>query len=296
VTGGPEVPAGTAAYSIDELRALARLAGVPLPPLLLDGWHPDDADVADTVAVRSLLARGALRLVDVDGEPSLGLTAATRAALGPLLAPKAYGEVTHLPAGGAERRQVVVRGDGGTLRLAEREPDVWTLEWPDGTVEQVIGRLAADVLDGGARPAALGGRVTVQAAVLREADRLAAAGRPGAAVPLLVEAGVARDDALSWAAVLRHRVATGAVRLARQVAPDVYVGGDVCWVDGGVAGVWRVEDAQPADPADPADAGAPVGAEPEDRRVLTDVGVAGVQAAVAALLGPEGLDEPAVTR
>jgi hypothetical protein len=286
---------GGIAFSVDELRALARLSGAPLPPLLLDGWHADDGAVADTVAVRSLLARGAVRLTG-GARPTLALTTASRAEFAPLLAAEAYAELTHLPAGGVERRQIVVQGAGDTLLVAEREPDVWTLHRLPGSAEQAAAALAADLLDGTGRPVSTGSRFVVLASTLRQADEHVRLGDTHAAVAALTAVGVPHDDALAWTAVLRHQAATGTVRLARQLAPEVYLGGEVCWVDAGPAGVWRVEEAEPPYLADTD--GEDTGgwyADGDDAltgRVLSDVGMEGLQAALAALLmsSPAGVD------
>ncbi|HSV67587.1 MAG TPA: hypothetical protein VLJ59_17000 [Mycobacteriales bacterium] len=121
-----------AALSSDELRALARVAGAVLPPELLDGWHREDIAVADTVAVRSLLARGLLQL----RPGGVALTRAARGALDPLLDARALAGLSLLGRDGDERRQLVAESTAGTLLLTEREPDVWTLDPIPGPAER----------------------------------------------------------------------------------------------------------------------------------------------------------------
>jgi hypothetical protein len=270
-----------AALSSDELRALGRVAGTVLPPELLAGWHPEDHPVADTVAVRSLLARGVLQLRAGGAGPALALTGAAGAALAPLLAARALAGVSLLTRAGQERRRLVAESAAGTLLLTEREPDVWTLDPAADPVERVTARLAADLLDEGPRPAPGGARLLLPADTLRLADRLVTEGRETAVPRALTRAGLPAAAAASWAAVLCGRVATGEVRLARRVEDEVFTGGGVRWVDAGPTGVWLVE---------------PVPEEAEDGDgeagwyALRDAGIPGVRAALDALLG-SGPDE-----
>lgn len=267
-----ERPGVPAALSSDELRALARVAGAVLPPELLDGWHRDDVAVADTVAVRSLLARGLLQLRP--GE--VALTRATRGGLDPLLDARALAGLHLLGRDGQERRQVVAESTAGTLLLTEREPDVWTLDPIPGPAERAAAWLAADLLEDGMRPAPTGVAFTVPAGTLRQVDQLITAGRCADAATELT--GIAAPDAPvdRWAAVRRSREASGEVRLTRRLAAGVFAGGTVGWLDAGTAGVWLVEpDEPPGDDVEDT-------AEPAVR--FTDAGVTGVRAALAALL------------
>jgi hypothetical protein len=270
-----DLPAAPAALSSDELRALARVAGAVLPPELLGGWHRDDSPVADTVAVRSLLARGMLQLRPGGG--GVALTGAARGALDPLLDARALAGLSLLTRDGQERRRLVAESAAGTLLLTEREPDVWTLDPIPGPTERAAAWLAADLLDEGPRLAPDGHRIVAPAEALRLADRLLAEGHESAIAAALARAGLPEPAAGTWAAVLRRRVATGEVRLTRRVADGVFAGGAVRWVDAGTAGVWLVEpaDAPEDDPDD----------DPEEAPVLlSDAGVPGVRAALAALL------------
>jgi len=269
---GTERPGVPAALSSDELRAMARVAGAVLPPELLDGWDREDIAVADTVAVRSLLARGLLQL----RPGGVALTRAARGALDPLLDARALAGLSLLGRDGEERRQLVAESTAGTLLLTEREPDVWTLDPIPGPAERAAAWLAADLLEEGVRPAPAGAAFTAPAGTLRQTDRLLTAGRFADVATALTRAGVPAALADGWVTVLRSRVATGQVRLTRRLATDVYSGGTVRWVDAGTAGVWLVEpDEPPDDDVDDA-------AEPTVR--LTDAGVTGVRAALTALL------------
>jgi hypothetical protein len=267
-----------AALSSDELRALGRVAGAVLPPELLDGWHREDSPVADTVAVRSLLARGVLQFRAGIGGSALALTGAARGAFDPLLNARAMAGLSLLTREGQERRRLVAESAAGILLLTEREPDVWTLDPIPGPTERAAAWLAADMLDGGPRLAPNGDRIVAPAEALRLADRLLAGGHEVAIAAALARAGLPEPAAETWAAVLRRRVATGEVRLTRRVADGVFAGGAVRWVDAGTAGVWLVEQTE-----------APTAAAEEDPdpggwHLLRDVGVPGVRAALDALL------------
>jgi hypothetical protein len=257
-------PADTrVALSSDELRALARVAGAVLPPELLEGWHPDDTAVADTVAVRSLLARGLLQLCP----GRVALTRAAASALDPLLDARALAGLSLLGGDREERRRLVAESATGTLLLTEREPDVWTLEEIPGPVERAVGWLAADLLEEGLRPEPGGATFAAPAATLHEVDGLAV-DRPTDAAAVLAGTGVPPSVAEAWVAVLRGRLATGDVRLTRRLGPGGYAGGGVRWLDAGTAGIWLVS----ADDDDP------------DLVRVTDAGVVGVRAALGALL------------
>lgn len=273
-----DAPSAPTALSSDELRAIGRVAGAVLPPELLDGWHRDDCAVADTVAVRSLLARGVLQLRTGSAEPALALTGAARTALGALLEARAMAGVAVLDRFGQERRQLVAEcGSGRTLLLTEREPDVWTVETSQEPAEQVVAGVVADLLDGSPRPAPTGAGFDAPEEVLAQVDRFVAQGRTDLAAGALYWTGVPAAAADRWAGALERRESSCVVRLTRRVADGVFAGGAVRWVDGGAAGVWLVEpaDMPQGDPADP-DAGG--------WRRLSDAGVAGVRSALAVLL------------
>lgn len=267
-TGAPERSAAPVVLSSDELRVIARVAGTVLPPDLLDGWHEDDTAVADTVAVRCLLARGMLQL----RPGGVALTRATGTALDPLLYARALGGLSLLGQEREERRRLVAESATGTLLLTEREPDVWTLDPVPDPAEHVIAWLALELLEDTPHPAPGGTSFAAPAATLREVDRLLAVGRDPDAVLALTGAGVPPSAAELWVTALRGRLATGDVQLTRRLRTGVFAGGTVRWVDAGTAGIWLVEpDHEPDD-----------GDDPTVR--LTDAGTAGVRTALRALL------------
>lgn len=135
------------AYSADELRALATLSGLVLPPALDPGWAPDDVPVADVVALRGLLAHGALA-VGAGGAPTP--TAAVRALLAPLTDP-----TTVLDLVGPAHRTVLA-GDADTVRFVEREPDVWSADRLGEPIDAVARQLLHDVTDDPAPAAGTG--------------------------------------------------------------------------------------------------------------------------------------------
>ncbi len=110
--------------SSDELRAAARLVGRAPLPAFATGWKPAESTAADTVALRTLLARGLAGIVSPAGVAgTVSLTQPARSALAPLLTPDQLVEVTvegregrrrHLAAGLDGRR--VRRGCIGTRR------------------------------------------------------------------------------------------------------------------------------------------------------------------------------------
>ncbi|HEY3506131.1 MAG TPA: hypothetical protein VGN37_25505 [Actinocatenispora sp.] len=126
------------AYSADELRALATLSGLVLPPALDPGWATDDVPVADVVALRGLLAHGALT-AGAEGTPTP--TAAVRALLAPLTDP-----TTVLDLVGPAHRTVLA-GDADTVRFVEREPDVWAVNRLGEPIDAVARQLLHDATD-----------------------------------------------------------------------------------------------------------------------------------------------------
>lgn len=189
--------------------------------------------------------------------------------LDPLLDARALGGLSLLGRDREEQRRLVAESATGTLLLTEREPDVWTLDPIPGPAERAAAWLAGDLLEEGPGQAPEGTTFGAPASTLHEVDRLVAVDRRPDAAAALTGAGVPPAVAAVWVAVLRDRQATGEVRLTRRLDPGVYAGGTVRWVDAGTAGVWLVE---------------PDDDDPDDLVRPTDVGVAGVRAALGALL------------
>src|SRR5205814_3075321 len=115
-----------ATLSSDELRAAARLAGRAPLPAFTTGWDPQEAAVADAVALRGLLARGLAGIVSAGGCPDVRFTGPARSALGPLLAPDTLVEVT-VDAATGRRRHLVGGLDDRTLLAMERHPAIWQI-------------------------------------------------------------------------------------------------------------------------------------------------------------------------
>src|SRR5579862_3699620 len=105
----------TWAFSAEELRVLASVAGAVLPPTLAD----EDGDLAEAVATRSLVAHGLLVLGE---DPPVALAPGAADRLRPLLEADTVVEV-ELDENPTQRHVVLGRRDGPKLVLREREPE-----------------------------------------------------------------------------------------------------------------------------------------------------------------------------
>jgi hypothetical protein len=218
----------SAAYSCDELRLMARLAGALLPACLDSRWSDDDRLVADVVATRSLLARG----VATHGEDALRLTDAVAQLIAPLSSVRTITEVHCVQPGGGSRF-VTVDGDHGRLQLAEREPDVWQLAAP----AQLDLSEALDDLTGQA-PSPL--TFTMERVAFDRATRRCRAGRIAEAADQLAAAGLAPDTCAAWLSALRQWRSEGHVRLTERQGPQGFAIAELAWLDGRSAGLWQI--------------------------------------------------------
>jgi hypothetical protein len=261
------------ALSVDELRAVSRLTGMALAPMLQEEPADEpDSPLRDVVAMRSLLARGLAWLAqDDDGVRQPAVAPGCNRALAPLANPDAIVEV-ELEVGDELLRHVLAQGDGELLHLAERDPDVWALIDDGCGLHDLLRAMVSGHVDGCA--AARGRRLELPTEAHLRVDALLLEGFEDQVEPELVASGVPTATAGAWAVALRERRGAGAVRVAHRRAGGVLAGGDVRWVAAGEHGLWLVEEGEPGDHDEDGSAGT---------TVLRDVTADGVLAAVAAL-------------
>ncbi|MEV0567532.1 hypothetical protein [Dactylosporangium sp. NPDC050588] len=224
--------------TLDELRALARLAGYWLPADVTDD---DDADMRiDLAAVRGLAARGLL-----PGEEPLA------GALEPLTGPRTAVEIDADEAG--TRRWYAASGDTSTTVLAGRHDGLVDVGLLDGSPAAVVPRL---LLLPDAHVDTTG--FDVDADALAEADELVAAGADGAALDVLRRAGVPAGPATRWLRAITGRRFAAAVRVAHHdAATGRFVADELRWLVAGDGTGWQVTTIHsgrhrvaPADPGD----------------------------------------------
>jgi hypothetical protein len=260
------------ALAADELRALSGLAGWPLPPMLQEAAGDDDAATPNVVAVRCMLAHGVLRLAESGtGEPRIEPAPGVRQALAALAAADLLAEV-ETEVGGDLVRHVLAQGGGATVRLSEREPDIWSINSEASPLRTAVAAIVAAHTAACAPPAGI--ELTISVADHLRVDALVVEGFADEVEPALLDAGVAAGPARSWAAALTGRRGAGAVRVARRAADGSQAGGDVRWVAAGPRGLWLLEEL-PGEAPDPAAAATRI----------SDVTPAAVTRAVAGLLG-----------
>lgn len=259
------------ALGVDELRALSRLAGWRLPAMLQADPAAGENDLAgEVVAVRCMLAHGVLRLTETGAGEQVEPAPGVREALAALTAPTLLVEIEVETAAqtGEVTRHVLAEGAGATLRLSEREPDVWSVVNDTPPAAAVV-RGIVDAHTADCAPPA-GVELELAVADHVRADALVLEGFADEVAPTLLAAGVPAEPARAWAAALTRRRGAGAVRVARRCPDggqaDVYAGGDVRWVAAGPLGLWQLDET-------------PTGATR-----IHDVAPAAVQAAVASLL------------
>ena len=268
------------ALSVDELRVVSRLTGMPLAPMLQE--EPDDepdAPLRDVVALRALVARGLAWLAaGEDGVTRPTLAPGCRRVLAPLAGAATIVEV-ELEVGEELLRHVLAEGQGGLLHLAERDPDVWAVGDDDRPLGERLATMVARHADGCAAPA--GVRVELPTDAHLTVDALLLEGFDDQVAPELERAGVPGEAARAWAAALTGRRGCGAVRAARREA-GAFAAGDVRWVAAGQRGLWLVEE------------GEPDGDLSEPVTVARDVSADELLASVASLLGGGGPEEGSV--
>ncbi len=222
--GTEPTPANTAAtvgfgtYSIDELRVLARLCVAPLPPALDPAWSELDVPVADVVATRSLLARGAV-LLDDGAADWLRPTDAVRRLFEPVRLARTVVDIERATTV-AGQRWVLAGNPLATSVFAEREPDIWQVRLLDRALAEVATGLLGDVLD----------------TLTSDAD--------GAAFDLPPASAAAPGRAPTVDRFGQPALRSGDVRyrvqVASEIGPQRYALTELCWLTGADGARWRL--------------------------------------------------------
>jgi hypothetical protein len=166
-----------------------------------------------------------------------------RHALAALRAPDLLVEV-ETEVGGDLVRHVLAEGAGATLRLSEREPDVWAVTAEATPAAPVVLGIVGAPIAGCAPPT--GAELVLSVADHIRVDALLLEGFADEVEPALLAAKVAAGPAASWAAALTQRRGAGAVRVARRARAGACEGGDVRWVAAGAHGLWLLEESPDA--------------------------------------------------
>jgi hypothetical protein len=217
-------------YTVDELRALARIGGYWLPAAILD--QDEDDRRVDLAALRGLVVRG---LVD-SGAP----TPALAVALEPLRAPRLVAEIeteTGWHAIVAGDRTVVLTGQSGGITAVSQSSE---------PVETVLMRL----FDVEIAPAA-GTGFQVGLDALADADEYVVGGDTAAAVRTLCDAGAPSPAAVAWVRAIETRRYSAHVRVAYRDG-ERYVADEVRWLVGGDGAAWTTSPTGTVTPVGPA--------------------------------------------
>lgn len=260
----------------DEICVAARLAGRTPLPVFATGWAPDEAAVADAVALRTLLARGLVTVEHPTEDPTLVL--ATDSLL-PLLRPEAAVEVVSEGPGGDRRRWLVGEVGGRLLLAEERHMSVWHLSPGVGTAERHARFLLDGLLAGTTPTGATTGDpdsdpttpVRVPARIWARAVNRRSTGGGDTLDPWLRAQGLPGADARRLALLLNAEPTTVTVRTARHRGGELSEAGSVSWLTTDRAGIWLL------DPA--------AGPDDDGHHLLRPATPIMVRAAVADLLG-----------
>jgi hypothetical protein len=192
----------TLRLSSDELRVAIAVPGGHPPDALDGGWSPEDRPVADTVALRSLLARAmatmsgtAVRLLDETAE--LVTTMADAHTLVEL------------------RRDATADSSRWLLAdvvlCVEERPETWRVEWHEDVDE-----LTGDCVDRLPAETAPGPAVSLRTSLLVEAERRSTTGGVDQVAGALAAGGLSRGQADLVACVLADLSATVTLRCAHR--------------------------------------------------------------------------------
>jgi hypothetical protein len=253
------VRGGELALTTDELRLLARLGGLVLPPMVGGDEATDDSSVrmqdtgCEAAVGRCLLARGLARVeTGPDGVEAMVLSGRARRLLAALTEPGMLAEA-EIEAGDRLARHAVAVSGSTALALSEREPDVWrTTEVPAAT-QWLLG-LVRPHLAGCAPPT--GTELRLPAADHLRVDMLVMEGFDEEVEPALLATGAEPQAAAVWAAALVHRSGSGAVHVARRTPGGWLEAATVRWVAAGARGLWRLDLETAADGGDGGDGAA----------------------------------------
>lgn len=223
----------------EELAVLARVAGLPLVPLLR--YDPIDALATSERASAEEATRGALverEIIEADGR----IAEPVRALLDLLAGPQLVGRVEVTRVGVTLEWHYACTPDGA-VEAVETEDHAWRFSaFPVGGL---IDRMLA--LTGlGDRPAAgsVGASVpmtTVRAIMASTARAATADDAVHALVGLLQRSGGPTESVPALARVLSAETVLASVTLLYQPGEHVLAGGKLDWLDGGGAGLWLVD-------------------------------------------------------
>ena len=236
----------SALFTVDELRALRRVADVELPHFVSAG---DTGHVAvDAAALRGLAVRGLVTLdrgtaidgVKVDGELDR--------LLGPCSSPYVLAEVEMESAGRLTHIAVVVGMDRRATLLTELPAGLVSVECAGADVSRLLACVCR--LDEVAETD-IGVGFTVAAEAQLEADGLVLGGAPEAAVDLLMRAGIQASAARTWVAAVAGRRYAASVSVARRRRPEggAVEAGELRWLVAGDGTAWRVDPAEAGEPS-----------------------------------------------
>ncbi|MGH3980113.1 MAG: hypothetical protein ACRDRZ_14110 [Pseudonocardiaceae bacterium] len=236
----------TVVVSVDELRAVHRLAGLCLPRFVV----ADDAEDprVDAAAVRGLVARE-LAVLDpgVSLDNGVLVTGPLAALLAPCRAARWIAEIDVEASGVFERHAVIAGAAGAAVVVTERAGGLVSLRLTAASLPDEVSRLSrVDEVDAPA-PAS---PFTVRVEAHRDADELALSGAGATAVQVLTAAGVAEPAARAWITAVCGRRCAAAVTVARNcgAGPDgPFEVSEVRWLVAGDGTGWRVRADEPAE-------------------------------------------------
>jgi hypothetical protein len=266
--------------TVDELRALRRVAALSLPRFVTAA---DSGAVAvDAAALRGLAARGLVRLTGRAAPDAVRVAESLTRLLAPFSAARLLAEIEVESGGRITHLACAAAADGSATLLTQRDIGLVSVERVQADVGQVLARRCRidEVTESAGEV-----RFTVDAETQADADALALAGDGDAAIGTLTAAGVPRRTARSWITAVTGRRLAVAVRVARRLRDHPtgpYEAAELRWLVAGDGTAWRVEPGQ----TDPADAAAPAyDAEPPPVAVITTAGRTALGADLAGLVG-----------
>lgn len=224
-----------ALFTIDELRAVRRLAEIELPHFVTaaDAGHV----AVDAAALRSLAVRGLVTLGEGTVLDGVRLRGELTRLLAPCSSPRLLAEVEMESAGRLTHVAVAAGPAGPAIRLTELPAGLVAIEEADADLGQLLAHVCR--LDEVAE-AGTGAGFTVSAETQSAADRLVLDGVPDAAVRLLTSAGVESDSAGGWVAAVAGRRYAASVSVARRHEGGRVEAGELRWLVAGDGTAWRV--------------------------------------------------------
>lgn len=226
--------------TVDELRALRRVADLVLPAFVTTGDRGEAR--VDAAALRGMALRG---LIDLDGDSPLEpvrVADELAEALGPCTSASMLAEVELE----TTRLAIVIGVEHPVTMLTALDGGFVAVERADADAGEVLERLCR--LHEVTEPAA-SWAFTIDAETQAKADALVLAGDPDSAVAVLTEGGMPEQTAKAWTAAVDGRRLAAAVSVACRLDDGLITAGELRWLVAGDGTAWRVEaDEAPADP------------------------------------------------